>query len=152
MMPIKFDELLSRWSRQHWKPHYLFVGQEDFLIDQAVEEAMRHWRGEKPDALSLERLDAETNSVPEIIQAAQTVPFFGGQRVLRIQNASQFTIKAQEEIVETLSTLSAETHGLFIWGREWRRDDAQMPPVDAIATVGQVVIFWPLFPEQAERW
>src|SRR5216684_1616932 len=98
MTPIKWDELLHQWSRQSWKPHYLFTGQEDFLIDQAVEEASRHWRGEHPDPLSLEHLDAETNSVHEILQAARTVPFFGGQRVLQIQNASQFTIKEQEEI------------------------------------------------------
>src|ERR1019366_8692888 len=57
-----------------------------------------------------------------------------------------------EELVNVLGTLSAETHCLLIWGKEWRRDDAQKPRVDAVCKTGQVVIFWPLFPEQAERW
>ncbi len=150
--PIKPDELWAQWSRKQWKPHYLFTGQEDFLIDQAVELACRHWLGEKPDALSLDRLDAETQTLEDILQAAQTVPFFGGARVLRIQNVSQLSSKEQEEIVKTVAPLSAETHCLFIWGKEWRRDDAQKPLVEAVSLTGQVVIFWPLFPEQAERW
>jgi len=32
-----------------------FTGQEDFLIDQAFEQVLHHWLGEKPDALSLDR-------------------------------------------------------------------------------------------------
>jgi len=150
--PLKADELWAQWSRKQWKPHYLFTGQEDFLIDQAVELSLHHWLGEKPDLLNLERLDAETQSLEEITQAAQTMPFFGGHRVLRVQNASQLSVKEQEQLVEVLNTLSAETHCLFIWGKEWRRDDAQKPLVEAIAQKGHVVIFWPMFPEQAQRW
>ena len=150
--PIKSDDLFTQWSRNQWKPHYLFTGQEDFLIEEATGQALRHWLGETPDSLSLERLDAETQSVEEILQAAQTVPFFGGQRVVRIQNTSQFTAKEQEQLVAALGILSPETHCLFIWGKEWRRDDAQKPLVEAIAARGQVVIFWPLFSSQAERW
>jgi DNA polymerase-3 subunit delta len=150
--PIKYDELTTQWSRQQWKPHYLFTGQEDFLIDQAVATACRHWLGDAPESLNLERLDAETQSVEDILQAAQTVPFFGGARVLRIQNVSQFTAKEQERIAEELTSLSTETHCLFIWGKEWRRDDADKALVEKISTLGQVVIFWPMFADQAERW
>ncbi len=150
--PIKSDDLWSQWSRKLWKPHYLFTGQEDFLIDQAFDQALHHWLGEKPDTLSLDRLDAETHSIEDIIQAMQTMPFFGGPRLLRVQNTSQLSAKEQERIAEVLSTLHADTHCLFIWGKEWRRDDAQKPLVEAIAQNGQVVIFWPMFPEQAQRW
>jgi DNA polymerase-3 subunit delta len=150
--PIKSDELWSQWSKKLWKPHYLFTGQENFLIEQACAQALHHWLGEKPDPLNLERLDADVQSPDEILQAAQTAPFFGGQRVLFIQNVSQWTAKEQERIAETLDTFSPETHCLFIWGKEWRRDDAQKPLVEAVARKGQVVIFWPMFPEQARSW
>ncbi len=150
--PIKPDELWAQWSRKEWRPHYLFSGQEDFLIDQAVELASRHWLGENPDALSADRLDAETCTLQDILQAAQTVPFFGGARVLVVQNASQLSPKEQEELGQSLENLSPETHTVLIWGKEWRRDDAQKPLVEALMKFGQVVIFWPLYPEQAERW
>src|SRR5580765_6502583 len=108
--PIKSDDLWSQWSRKLWKPHYLFTGQEDFLIEQAYENALKHWLGEAPDPLSLDRLDAETHSVDEIIEAAQTVPFFGGKRVLRIQNTAQLTAADQKRMAQVLETLSPETH------------------------------------------
>lgn len=150
--PIKSDELWAQWSRKLWKPHYLFTGQEDFLIDQAVEGALRHWLGEIPDPLSLDRLDAETHSFEDIAQAAQTVPFFGGPRVLRVQNIGQLSAPDQKRMADMLESLSPETHCIFIWGKEWRRDDASRPFVEAVAEIGQVVIFWPPFREQAERW
>jgi DNA polymerase-3 subunit delta len=150
--PIKSDDLWAQWSRKQWKTHYLFTGQEDFLIEQAFEQALHHWLGDKPDPLSLDRLDAETQTLEEISQAIQTVPFFSGHRIIRIQNTSQFTAKEQASLAEVLETASPETHCLFIWGKEWRRDDANKPLVEAVAQKGQVVIFWPMFPEQAQRW
>ena len=121
--PIKSDELWAQWSRREWKPHYLFTGQEDFLIDQAFERALHHWLGDMPEPLSLDRLDAETQTLDQILQAAQTVPFFGGQRIVRVQNASQLPATEQERIVELFETLSPETHCIFIWGGPWRRDE-----------------------------
>jgi DNA polymerase III subunit delta len=149
--PIKADDLWGQWGRNQWKPHYLFTGQEDFLIEQAVSKAIQHWSGEKPDPLSIDKLDADSHSVDEIIQALQTVSFFSGPRTAIIQNASQITAKEQEALVPTLKSLT-DTHVLFIWGKEWRRDDAQKPLVEALTHLGHVVIFWPLFPAQAERW
>jgi DNA polymerase-3 subunit delta len=150
--PIKADDLWAQWSRKLWKPHYLFTGQEDFLIDQAFDEAQRHWLGEKPEVLSLDRLDGETHSLEDILQAAQTTPFFGGQHLLRIRNTAQLSAPEQEQLAKVLPTLGPQTHCVFIWGKPWRRDDTAKPLVEAVAAVGQVVIFWPPFPEQAQRW
>ena len=150
--PIKSDDLLAQWSRKLWRPHYLFAGQEDFLIDQAVERALQHWLGEAPDALSLDRLDAETQTLDDILQAVQTRPFFGGARVLRIQNACQLSADEQERLLDVLGSAAPETHCLLIWGKDWRREEAQKPLPRAFAENGQAVIFWTPFPEQAQRW
>ena len=151
-VPIKSDDLFSQWSRNIWKPHYLFAGQEEFLIDQAFDKSLHHWLGDTPDSLSLEKLDAESQSVDEILQAMQTMPFFGGQRLLLIKNASQLLAAEQKPVAEVLEALPPETHCIFIWGKEWRRDDANKPLVETLLNIGQVVIFWPPFPEQAQRW
>jgi DNA polymerase-3 subunit delta len=150
--PVKSDELWSQWSRKLWKPHYLFAGQEDFLIDQALEKALQHWLGDDREAMGLDRLDAETQPLEEIVQAAQTAPFFGGPRVVLVKNASQFSAKDQATLAAVLETLGPETHCLFVWGKEWRRDDAGKPLVETLLKIGQAVIFWPPFPEQAQRW
>src|SRR5262245_22919299 len=136
--PIKPDDLWNHWSRKQWKAHYLFAGQEDFLIEQACDQALHHWLGPEPDSLHVDRLDTETHSVEQILEAAKTVPYFGGERVLCIQNASQWTVKEQDRVAEGLESLDSETHCLFIWGREWRREDAQKSLVEALFQKGDV--------------
>lgn len=150
--PIKSDELFSAWSRNQWKPVYLFAGQEDFLIEQALRQATSHWLKDDSSGLNLDRFDAENHSPGEIIQAAQTVPFLGSIRVIRVDNANEFAAADQKMLAENLKNLPPETRMIFIWGREWRRDDLKKHLVDWISLAGQAVIFWPLFPEQAQRW
>lgn len=150
--PLKADDLWSAWSRNQWKPHYLFTGQEDFLIEQAMQKAIHHWLGDTPDSLSIDRLDADVHSLEEILQAAQTVPFFGGDRVLVARNISTLTAKQQAPFAEALRSLSPQTHLLLVWDKEWRRDDATKPLVETLLAIGQVIIFWPMFAANAERW
>ncbi|MFA5974834.1 MAG: DNA polymerase III subunit delta [Elusimicrobiota bacterium] len=151
-MPIKADELFQAWSRQHWQSLYLFAGQEDFLIEQAVHQAMAHWLQADDSGLNRDRFDADNHSAEEIIQVVQTVPFFATTRVIQIDNASRFSASDQERLAESLSRLPPETRMIFIWGKEWRRDDSRKPLVEAVSRLGQVIIFWPLFPEPAQRW
>jgi len=150
--PIRSDELFSAWSRNQWKSVYLFAGLETFLIEQALRQSAEQWLKDDTSGLNLDRFDAETHGPGDIIQASQTVPFLGSTRVVRIDNASQFAAADQKIITENLKALPKETNLVFVWGREWRRDDAKKNLVEWISTVGQVVIFWPLFPEQAQRW
>src|SRR5258706_12790528 len=152
MVPIKSDELWAQWSRHAWSAHYLFAGAEDFLIDQACENLARHWLGDDRRDIRIERFDADSHKTSEIIQAVQTEPLFGGARVVRIENSSEFSAADQKSVVALLSRLAPDTHVIFIWGKDWRRDDAHVPLVEALGQVGQVVVFWPLFPDQAQRW
>ena len=48
--------------------------------------------------------------------------------------------------------LPATTQLILIWGKEWRRDDAERALVKAVMGSGSVVVFWPLYPESAQRW
>ncbi len=149
--PIKSDELFSQWARHQWGSVYLFAGQEDFLIEQAYDQACRHWLGEDL-SLNRDRLDANAASIDEILEAIRTMPFLGSTKVVRIDNASKLSASDQEALVESLDRLSDETKIIFVWGKEWRRDDTRKPLVSKVIERGQVVIFWPLFPEQAQRW
>lgn len=150
--PIKSDDLFVSWSRGQWKSIYLFAGEEDFLIDQAIHQASRYWLGKEDSGFGLDRFDADEAEIPEILEACRTIPFMGSGKVVRIDNAAKLTAADQEVLAECLQTLPPETKIICVWGKEWRRDDARKPLVEKIQDIGQVVIFWPLFPEQAHRW
>jgi len=149
---IKSDDLFVSWSRGQWKSIYLFAGQEDFLIDQAIHQAGRYWLGKDENGFGLDRFDAEDADIGEILEACRTMPFMGSSKVVRIDNSAKLSASDQETLAQCLQSLTSETKIICVWGKEWRRDDAKKPLVEKIQEIGQVVIFWPLFPEQAHRW
>jgi len=150
--PIKSDELFASWSRNQWKSVYLFAGQEDFLIEQAVQQAGSHWLAGDSSGLNWDRLDGNEHGADEILEACRTAPFLGKARVISVQNAFRLSAQDQELLAEALPRLPPDVFVLFIWGKEWRRDELRKPLVEATLNSGSVVIFWPLFPEQAQRW
>src|SRR6185437_17123261 len=83
---------------------------------------------------------------------AQTMPFMGKCRLIQVDHAAALSSPEQSVLAEALPALPPENHLLFIWGKEWRRDEAKKPLAEAVSENGQIVIFWPLFPEQAQRW
>ena len=88
--PIKSDDLFVSWSRGQWKSIYLFAGQEDFLIEQALHQACRYWLGKDESGFGLDRFDAEEAELGEILEACRTMPFMGsGPKIVRIDNAAK---------------------------------------------------------------
>lgn len=149
---LKSDDLFSAWSRKDWKSLYLFAGQEDFLIEQALRQASDHWLKDDASGLNHDRFDGETHSANEIIEALQTVPFLSSTRLIQIDNAHEFSAADQKAIAPYLAKLSSDTKVIFVWGKAWERDDAKKALVTTVEEHGQVIVFWPLFPEAAQRW
>lgn len=150
--PIKADDLFNAWSRKDWKSIYVFAGQEDFLIEQAVHQAVAHWLTTDETGLNRDRFDGDQHSADEIVASLQTMPFLGGTRLVQIDNACKLKADEQRQIAAELSKLNPDTKVIFVWGKAWERDDSKKALVEAVGEIGSVVIFWPLFPEAAQRW
>src|ERR1700728_2216451 len=129
--PIKADELFTSWSRNQWKRMYVFAGQEDFLIEQALRQATSHWLAGDTSGLNLDRLDGDKHSADEILAACRTAPFLGQARVVRIEIAFRLSAPDQEQLAEALPQLPTDIYLIFIWGKEWRRDELRKPLVEA---------------------
>lgn len=150
--PIKADQLFQAWGRRQWRSIYLFAGEEDFLIEQAVHQAAAYWLPDDTSRLNWDRFDGEQHAAKEILPIAQTVPFMAKTRLIQVDNAAKFSESDQDRLADGLTRLPPETRMLFIWGKKWRRDEPQKPLVEAVLRTGQMVIFWPLFPEAAQHW
>jgi DNA polymerase III subunit delta len=148
---VKSDELFGAWAKGLYKPVYLFTGTEDFLIEEAVVKLRAH-RLPPGEDINQDRLDAEDASVEEILQTCMTVPFLGSWRYVEVRNVSRLSSDKQKQLAAGTAKLPPTTQLVMIWGKEWRRDDAEKPLVEAAAKAGAVVIFWPMFPEYAQRW
>jgi DNA polymerase-3 subunit delta len=150
--PIKAEELSTAWSRKLFKSVYLFAGVEDFMIEEAVQTLSAQRLGQDALGASHDRLDAEDVNTEEILQTCQTMPFGGACRFVEVRNVHRLTAEQQRRLAEGLGNLPDSTQLVLIWGKEWRREDAHRPLVEATMGVGDVVIFWPLYPDAARRW
>jgi len=150
---LKWDDLLRQWQQGKWASVYLFAGQEDFLIEEALSRLLTQWlKDDTSDGLNRDRFDADTHTPAQILDAAQTIPFLSPARVIQVDKVAEFSAKDQETLAEGLQHLSPQTRLVFLWGREWKGKDASSPLVEAISAYAPPVIFWPLFPEQARTW
>ena len=66
---------------------YLFFGTEFFLIQQAVDLLADHFLGPGNRDFNFLRLDARDTDAGQLADELNALPFFGGFRVLVIENA-----------------------------------------------------------------
>src|SRR4029077_4848329 len=150
--PLKADELFTAWSRHQYKFLYLFTGPEDLLIEEAVHQLASHRMGDPAAGINLDRLDGDSVTAEDILQACLTMPFGGACRMVEVRNPHRLSAEHQKRLAEGLANLPSTSQLVMIWGKEWRRDDAHRLLVEAAMRSGDVVIFWPLYPEAAQRW
>jgi DNA polymerase III subunit delta len=151
-VPVKADDLFTAWAKGLFKPVYLFAGAEDFLIEEATRRLISHRLPGSTAETNLDHLDGETHGADEILQVCQTMPFAADFRFVEVRNVGRLSAEDQKLLAAGIAGLPQTTQLLMTWGKDWRRDDANRPLVEAALQAGSVVIFWPMFPDQAQRW
>jgi DNA polymerase-3 subunit delta len=82
----------------------VLLGEEDWLVEEAVEEIVRGFLPPEARALNLDRLDAQETPIEEILARADTLPFFGGCRVVVVRNVDRLSADAQERLAAYLES------------------------------------------------
>ncbi len=127
---------------------YLVVGQEAWLRRRAVERIVSSHLPPGERELNLDRLRAGDVDVEEILVRLDTVPFFGGTRVVVVHGAEQLPAAAQERLASYLeagsppSVLVLEAASLDRRRRLW----------SVLQRVAEVVEAAPLDSSQAVAW
>jgi DNA polymerase-3 subunit delta len=81
---------------------HLLLGEEDWLVEEALRHLVdEHLPPEERD-LSLDRLDAGETDVSEIVTRADTMSFFGGARVVVVRGVERLPAAAQERLAQYL--------------------------------------------------
>ncbi|MCD5009612.1 DNA polymerase III subunit delta [Enterococcus durans] len=83
-MSIQAD--LQKIRKEKLAPCYLVLGTEKFLQDQVRTEILKKIKIDGEDDLNFLSFDMENSSIDEIIAEAETLPFFGDQRLVFVEN------------------------------------------------------------------
>ncbi|WP_306297898.1 DNA polymerase III subunit delta [Candidatus Enterococcus testudinis] len=81
------------------KPIYLVVGSETFLQDQVREAFLTRFSVSKDD-LNFAAFDLEKDSIDLVIQEAQSLPFFGDQRLIFVDRPFFLTAEKKNNVPE----------------------------------------------------
>jgi len=103
-----FIELLNSLERGVVAPVYLFYGEETYLREQAVLRFKSFFVRDGESGLNYDLMDGETVDPADIVERAETLPFFSDKRLVVVRNpvffktrtrqAAESTVEAEEEV------------------------------------------------------
>ncbi|MEA3494140.1 MAG: DNA polymerase III subunit delta [Candidatus Margulisiibacteriota bacterium] len=88
---------------------YLFHGDEDFIIDQKIKEIKKKISN---PSMNIEQLDGDEGNYEKIVSALATQPFFGGEKLIVIENID-LKLKVWAGLIDSLKIASPEMIVIF---------------------------------------
>ena len=129
-----------------FKKVYLLYGQERYLIKQYRDKLIKAMVNEG-DSMNFSSFEGDGINQKEIIDLAETLPFFADKRVILIEDAGIFS-KAGDELGEYLKGSPESTHFIFVE----ESVDKRSKLYKAAAKCGNPVEFKEQTDETLARW
>lgn len=133
-------------KRQEFKKVYLLYGEERYLIRQ-YRDKLKRALADPDDTMNFSNFEGEAINVKEIIDLAETLPFFAERRVIFIEDSKLFK-KGGDELGEYLGTMPETTYFVFIE----EEVDKRSKLYKAVGKYGNAVEFGKQTDETLMRW
>ena len=125
---------------------YLLYGEEAYLKKQ-YKDKLKHAMVPEGDTMNFSAFEGKSINPKEIIDLAETLPFFADRRVILIENSGFFK-NACEELAEYLPQVATATHFIFVEDEV----DKRSKMYKAAKASGRIVEFLPQTEELLTRW
>lgn len=156
---MNVKEVIRDMDAGRLKPVYLLYGEERYYARQ-VERALLDAALPPEERDMGLRVFEQEPSVPELVQAVESVPFFGGKNVIIVRDTKLFrsgkgeegqesTEKADARLLNCLEHIPETTHLLFMAGN---KVDKRRKAYKAIEKFGTIVELVPLKARDAREW
>lgn len=99
-------------KRQEFKKVYLLYGEERYLIRQ-YRDKLKNALASPDDTMNFSSFEGDDINVKEIIDLAETLPFFADRRVIFIEDSKLFK-KGGDELAEYMEDLPETTYFVFV--------------------------------------
>ena len=125
---------------------YLLYGEEAYLKKQ-YKDKLKHAMIPEDDTMNFSAFEGKSINPKEIIDLAETLPFFADRRVILIENSGFFK-NGCEELAEYLPQVAPATHFIFVEDEV----DKRSKMYKAAKASGRIVEFLPQTEELLTRW
>ena len=110
-MVINMKNIKEHIRLNQFKPAYLLYGSEGYLKKLYKDKLKTAILGES-DEMNYSYFEGKGAEVPQIIAAADTLPFFSDRRLIIIENSGLF--KSQNSLADYIKSIPETTHIVFV--------------------------------------
>ncbi len=155
---MTYDEWERAFKADKIKPVYIIASQEYFFARQVVQKIKEALREQTEDDTNYQRLEGAETEFTELIEAVNTVPFFGSRRLVVLESADSFVSRLnkteQEALRNYLGSPNPSTAFMMIFDttdqKEWR--DKHLKWTKEIKGTGDFLDCRKIYENQIPRW
>jgi DNA polymerase-3 subunit delta len=146
---LKYQDLISSLKQGNILPLYLFYGEEEFLIQEAVDLIVHRVVDPGAKDFNFNMLYGRDASGPELVNLCQTLPFMSEKRLVIVKDIDAFKAGDLEDIVHYLKDPSPSTC-LVLLSNQGKYEKKAV--VSAVEAHGAVTRFYPLLDREIISW
>jgi DNA polymerase-3 subunit delta len=146
---LKYSELISSLKQGKILPLYLFFGEEDFLIQEAVELIVKKVVDPGASDFNFNSLYCRDTPASDIVNLCQTLPFMSEKRLVIAKDVDALKAGDLEELLVYLRDPSPSTC-LTMISNEGRYEKKAV--ISAVEAHGAVTRFFPLLDREIVSW
>jgi DNA polymerase-3 subunit delta len=145
-----YDEFLNSTKEKKFAPVYLFVGEEEYFIDEAVELIINNSLTSETKPFNLDIIYGSKSDARDVISHAASFPMMSERRVVIVKEFDKLLVNdTSKEIVQTyLSRPLASTCLVLIV----ENPDFRTKPFNDLRKSGIVFAFHSLYDNQIPTW
>ena len=146
---MKYQDFLFTLKQHKLSPLYLFYGEEEFLIQEALDLIIETVVEPGARDFNFNVLYCRDTSASDIVNLAQTLPFMSEMRLVIAKEIDAFKAADVEELTPYLKDPSPSTC-LVLVSNQGRYDKKAV--VSAVEAKGGVIRFYPLLDREIVGW
>ena len=146
---MKYQDFLSSLKQRKISPLYLFYGEEEFLIQEALDLIIDTIVEPGARDFNFNVLYCRDTSASDIVNLAQTLPFMSEKRLVIVKEIDAFKAADLEELVPYLNDPSPSTCLVLVsnLGRYEKKS-----VISAVESHGGAIRFYPLLDREVTGW
>ena len=148
-MDDSLASIIQGWAKGVFHRVYLLGGPDTLTKEEALARLKKEFLGADPSGMGLDQFDGNDTTAGAILSAVNTLPFFGGRRLVVVKRAMELSTAETNRLADGLSAIPATNSLVLLWDE---KPDQRSVLVQAVRSVGAMTTLWPPFENQMPAW
>lgn len=141
--------LIQGWAKGVFHRVYLLGGPDTLTKEEALSRLKKEFLGNDPSGMGVDLFDGNDATAGAILSAVNTLPFFGGRRMVVVKRAMELATAETNRLADGLSSVPPNNCLVLLWDE---KPDQRSVLVQAVRSAGAMTVLWPPFENQMPAW